>query len=72
MFIYLGIFVIWDHWILICHPSVSFVICTLRWAQITLLGGKLKSAGIKWQYCPQNVHYCYIKTRTQFVDYNCI
>ena len=28
--------------------------------QITLLGGKSKSAGLTWQQCPQNEHYCYI------------
>ena len=36
--------VIWDPWILICHPSVSFVPSALRRAQMTLSGGKSKSA----------------------------
>ena len=30
MFIYLGIVVIWDHWILICHPPLSFVTSASR------------------------------------------
>ena len=48
MFIYLGIVVIWDPWILICHPTV------------TTSGGKGKSAGLNSQQCPQNEHYYYI------------
>ena len=39
MFIYSGINVIWDPWILICHPLVSFVQSALRRAQMTLSGG---------------------------------
>ena len=59
MFIYSGIVVIWDSWILICHPAVSFVPSGSRRAQMTLPGGKSKSADLKWQQCPQNEHYCY-------------
>ena len=58
MFIYSGIVVIWDPWILICHPPVSFVrfVCVIS----TMSGGKSKSANLKWQQCPQNEHYCYM------------
>ena len=61
MFIYSGIVVIWNTWILICQPPVSFVSSTLCRAQMTLPGSKSKSAGLKWQQCPQNEHYFYIK-----------
>ena len=60
IFIYSGIFVIWDSWILIYHPPVSSVSCASYWAQMTLSGGKSKSADLKWQQCSQNQHYCYI------------
>ena len=51
MFIYLGIFVIWNPWILICYLPVSFV--------LTLSGGKSKSVVLKWQQYPKNEHNCY-------------
>ena len=49
MFIYSDIIVIWDLWILICHPPVSFVTSAPHRAQVMLLGGKPKTAGLKWQ-----------------------
>ena len=49
MFIYSGIVVIWDPWILICHPPV------------TLSRGKSQFTELKGEQCPQNEDYCYIK-----------
>ena len=60
MFIYSGVVVIWEPWIFICHPPVSLVPTASRWAQVRLSRGKSKSAGLKWQQCSQNEHYCYI------------
>ena len=51
--IYSSIVVIWDPWVLICHHSVL--------PQMALSGGESKSTGFKWQQCPQNKHYFYIK-----------
>ena len=57
MFVYSGIVVIGEPWILICHPPVSFVPSALRRAQMTLSGGNSKSAGFKWQKCRVSEHY---------------
>ena len=71
MFIYSGIVVIWDPWILIWHPPLSFVPFALHRAQMTLLDGKSKSSGFKWQQCLQNEHYFYIKMiQDLFLFYN--
>ena len=48
MLIYSDIVVIWDLWLLICYPPVSFVPSPLRWAQMTPSGGKWKSAGLNF------------------------
>ena len=63
MFIYSSLIVIWDSWILICHPSMSFLPSAWYQAQIILSGGKSKSIGLKWQQCPQNEHHCYINNQ---------
>ena len=47
MFIYSGIAVICDPWILICYPPVPFASSTLRRAKMTLSGGKSKSPDLK-------------------------
>ena len=52
MFIYSGIVVIWDTWILLCYPPVSFVPSALRRAQMTLSGGKSISKGLKMTTLP--------------------
>ena len=68
MFIYSGIVVIWDPWILICLPPVSFVPCVVRGATMILSGGPLKSAdGLKLQQYPQKEHYCYINRHLEKV-----
>ena len=58
--IYSGNVIIWDPWILIYHPPVSFVPCPLRRAQIAQSGGKSKSVCLKSQQCSQNGFYYYL------------
>ena len=44
---------------MLSFETLVFWFATLQ-CQITLSGGKSKSAGLKWQQCPQNERYCYI------------
>ena len=68
MFIYSGIVVIRDPWILICLPPVSFVLSIARGETVILSVGPLKSAdGLKLQQYPQIEHYCYINRHLEKV-----
>ena len=67
MFIYSSIIDIWDPWILNFHPPVSYVPFASCRAQMTLTDDKSKSAGLKWQQCPQNkTLFLYLQTFMSF------
>ena len=68
MFIYSGIVVIWDPWILICHPPVSFVICLCHFhnvgRQIKIREPQVTTVPSKWTlllYDPESIHSSSLK-----------
>ena len=51
---------------MLSFETLVFRFATLQ-CQITLSGGKSKSAGLKWQQYPQNERYCYFSSPSQYL-----